>query len=251
MLSPSACHASVRTREQLSFLRLGRRCGRLVGRSGTISFLSCGGDLVAGLDLVERHAAVDRLAHQRVIVRDGAERRRRPAPARCRSCAGRRRTCCCSKRLTMTCGCGPSPSRSLIAATSCLAWLQARHRRLADDEQLVRAEQHAVGPGEPGARHVDHDIVEMRWRRDRAAASPRRDRRCAFRPAGSARRSRPGRRHDSDSMTSSNCRSSRSGRGSISRVRAAARGRDSRRQAPCWKSRSTRQVDGLRAVRRC
>ena len=29
------------------------------------------------------------------------------------------------------------------------------------------------------------------------------------------------------------------------RVRAAARDRDSRRQAPCWKSRSTRQVDGL------
>ena len=39
---------------------------------------------------------------------------------------------------------------------------QARHRHFADDEQLVRAEQHAVGPGEPGARHVDHDIVEIK-----------------------------------------------------------------------------------------
>jgi hypothetical protein len=43
----------------------------------------------------------------------------------------------CSKRLTTTRGCGPSPSRSRIA------------------------EQHAVGPREPSARHVDHDIVEV------------------------------------------------------------------------------------------
>ena len=40
--------------------------------------------------------------------------------------------------------------------------LQSRHRHFADDEQPVGAEQHAVGPGKPGARHVDDDIVEMR-----------------------------------------------------------------------------------------
>ena len=28
----------------------------------------------------------------------------------------------CSNRLMITCGCGPSPSRSRIASTSCLAW---------------------------------------------------------------------------------------------------------------------------------
>ena len=67
----------------------------------------------------------------------------------------------CSKRLTMTCGLGPSPSRSLIAATSCLAWRRLGTVALADDEQFVRAEQHAVGPGEPGARHVEHDVVEI------------------------------------------------------------------------------------------
>ena len=43
-----------------------------------------------------------------------------------------------------------------------LGVLQARHRHFADDEQPVRAAQHVVGPGEPGARHVDHDILEMR-----------------------------------------------------------------------------------------
>ena len=37
---------------------------------GSISFLSCSRDLVARLDLVERHAAIDRLAHQAVVVRD-------------------------------------------------------------------------------------------------------------------------------------------------------------------------------------
>ena len=67
----------------------------------------------------------------------------------------------CSKRLMMTCGFGPSPSRSWIASTSCLAWRRPGHRHLADDEQLVGAEQHAVGPGEPGARHVEHDVVEI------------------------------------------------------------------------------------------
>ena len=40
--------------------------------------------------------------------------------------------------------------------------LEPRHRHLGDQEQPVRADQHAVGPGEPGARHVDHDVVEMR-----------------------------------------------------------------------------------------
>ena len=38
---------------------------------------------------------------------------------------------------------------------------QARHRHFAHDEQPVRAKQHAVGPGEPGPRHVDHHVIEI------------------------------------------------------------------------------------------
>jgi hypothetical protein len=35
-------------------------------------------------------------------------------------------------------------------------------RHFADDEQLVRADKHTVGPGEPGTRHVEHDVLEIR-----------------------------------------------------------------------------------------
>ena len=38
---------------------------------------------------------------------------------------------------------------------------QTRHRHLGDDVELVGAEQHRLGPREPGARHVDDDIVEI------------------------------------------------------------------------------------------
>ena len=38
---------------------------------------------------------------------------------------------------------------------------QAGHRHLGDDVELVRAEQHRLRPREPGARHVDHDVVEI------------------------------------------------------------------------------------------
>jgi hypothetical protein len=39
---------------------------------------------------------------------------------------------------------------------------QSWHRHLAHDEQLVRAQQHAVRPGKPGARHIEDDVIEMR-----------------------------------------------------------------------------------------
>ena len=83
-----------RASDSLSFLARPSAAGaaRLGGVCGSISFFSCVRDLVAGLDLVERHAAVDRLAHQPVIVRDAGRRSDRRAPARCRSCAGRDRT---------------------------------------------------------------------------------------------------------------------------------------------------------------
>ena len=60
--------------------------------SGAMSFFSCRVILLLRLDLVERHAAVDRLAHQAVVVRHRGRGSPRRAPARCRSCAGRRRT---------------------------------------------------------------------------------------------------------------------------------------------------------------
>ena len=66
---------------------------RLAGRGIQHQLLELRGDLVAGLDLVERHAAVDRLAHQRVVVGDRRRRRRRRASARGRCGASRTRTC--------------------------------------------------------------------------------------------------------------------------------------------------------------
>ena len=62
----------------------------------------------------------------------------------------------------MTCGCGPSPSRSRIASTSCLAWRRLGTVVSLTMNSLVGAKQHAVGPGKPGARHVEHDEIEMR-----------------------------------------------------------------------------------------
>ena len=56
---------------------------------------------------------------------------------------------------------GPVTQPFLDRRHQLLGVTQARHGRLADDEQVIRAEQHAVGPGEPGARHVEHDVVEI------------------------------------------------------------------------------------------
>ena len=111
----------------------------------------------------------------------------------------------CSKRLTMTCGLRPVAQPLVDRLDQLLGVAQARHRHLADDEQLVGAEQHAVGPREPGARHVEHDVVEIATRPDRAAASPRRDRTSASRPAdcGAATTARPGgvvRQHDLEQL---------------------------------------------------
>ena len=200
---PARCEAArscllLRRREPsfcISFVQQRLRL-RLAAGSASISFLSWPRDVVARLDLVERHAAVDRLAHQRVVVRDGAGEDPRRAPARCRPASAPEANIRCSKRLTMTCGLRPVAEPLADRGDQSLGLAQARHRHFADDEQLVGAEQHAVGPGEPGARHVDHDVVEIATTRDRAAASPCRDRRCASRPAGSAPRSPQARRRD-------------------------------------------------------
>ena len=56
---------------------------------------------------------------------------------------------------------GPVAQPFLDRRHQLLGVTQAGHGGLADDEQFVRAEQHAVGPGEPGARHVEHDVVEI------------------------------------------------------------------------------------------
>src|SRR6516165_10193069 len=46
-----------------------RRC-RLLARRGQDELADLHGDLVAGFDLIERNAAIDRLAHQGIIVRN-------------------------------------------------------------------------------------------------------------------------------------------------------------------------------------
>src|SRR5688572_19633489 len=120
--------------------------------------LAC--DLVARLDLIERNAAVDGFAHQAVIVRDAAGES-------------------LAEHLFDVAFAQPGREQVLLEAIDDDLWLQLvaealldrshellgvtkpGHRHLADDEEPVRAEQHAVGPGEPGARHVEHDVVEI------------------------------------------------------------------------------------------
>ena len=133
----------------------------LAAFGGKISLLSACCDVVAGLHLVERHAAVDRLADEAEIVRDrGGER--------------------VAERLLDVGAAQAGSEQALLEAVDdhlerrpvgqALAdhvdqmarVLEPRHGHLGHQEQPVRADQHAVGPGEPGARHVDHDIVEMR-----------------------------------------------------------------------------------------
>ena len=85
---------SPRQRElALGFGRRRRCAAGLGGCRRQISFLSSCRDLVAGLDLVERHAAVDRLAHQAVVVRDACRRSRSPSACSMSALAqARRRT---------------------------------------------------------------------------------------------------------------------------------------------------------------
>src|SRR6516225_3662909 len=117
-------------------------------------------DLVALLDLFERYAAVDRLAHQRIVVGNAGEVRVADrlldiaAPQ-----AGRKHFL----HVAIDDDARLDALEPLANGFDQLFGLtQARHRGLADDEQFVGAEQHAVGPGEPGARHVEHHVVEMR-----------------------------------------------------------------------------------------
>ena len=119
--------------------------GCLTAACGKISFLSCSGDLVAGLDLVERNAAVDRLAHQGVMVRDaGGERVAERLLDVGAAQAGREHalleTVDDDLRLR------PVAEPLVDRLDQLLGLAQPRHRRLADDEQLVGAEQHVVGP---------------------------------------------------------------------------------------------------------
>src|SRR5450631_280299 len=135
-------------------------CRRLAGRGIHHQLLELRGDLVAWLYFVERHAAVDRLAHQSVIVGDRgheglSERLLEVAAAQ----AGREHAVL--KAVDDDLRIGPVTQPFLDRRHQLLGVTQARHGGLADDEQFVRAEQHAVGPGEPGARHVEHDKIEI------------------------------------------------------------------------------------------
>src|SRR5689334_21679679 len=137
-------------------LALGRSSRRLI--EDQLAQLS--GDLVAGLDLVERHAAIDRLAHEVVIVRDCAAEavaERMPDVSERESRRERPLLETVDDHLRFR----PIAEPLLDRGDELLGMPQTRHRRLADDEQLVGAEQNTVGPGEPGARHVKDDVVEV------------------------------------------------------------------------------------------
>ena len=144
---------------QLEFLQPAL-AGGLRRRLRQHQLLELARDLVAGLDLVERNAAVDRLAHQAVVVRDAggegvAEHLLDVGLAQ----PGREQLLL--EPVDDDLRLRPVAEPLVDRLDQLLGVAQARHRHLADDEQLVRAEQHAVGPGEPGARHVEHDVVEI------------------------------------------------------------------------------------------
>src|SRR3954468_19902170 len=118
-------------------------------------------NVVTGFHLVERNAAVDRFAHEAEIVRDragkgiakglldvgAAQARSEQALLEAIDDHLRRR-----------------PVRQALAnhADQVTCVLQPGHRHLGDQKQAIRSNENAIGPGKPGARHVDHDIVEVR-----------------------------------------------------------------------------------------
>src|SRR5262245_31772733 len=123
--------------------------------------LEAGGDIVARPHFLERNAAIDCLAHQAVVVGNHAAEHT-------------------AQRLLDVAAAQPRPEQLLLEAIDdhsrlraalealadrddqLLGVADARHRHRGADEQPIGAEQHAVGPGEPGPRHVDHDILEPR-----------------------------------------------------------------------------------------
>src|SRR5262245_43414510 len=117
-------------------------------------------DLVARLHVLERHAAIDRLAHDRIVIGDaGSERIAEHALDVVLAQAGGEHLLleAVDDHLRMRPFTEPLADR----LHQLLGVPQAWHGHLADDEKLIRAEQNTVGPGEPGARHVEHDIVEL------------------------------------------------------------------------------------------
>src|SRR5215510_13827782 len=111
-------------------------------------------DLVARLHFLERHAAVDRLAHDRIVIgnagREGVAQHLLDVVL---AQAGGEHLLleAIDDHLRVWPVAEPLADR----LDQLLGVAQARHCHFAHDEQFVRAEQHTVGPGEPGARHVE------------------------------------------------------------------------------------------------
>ena len=117
-------------------------------------------DIGVGVDLLQRHAAVDRLAHQPVVVGDAAGK----MVAEDFLDVGLLDAVFEDPLLEAVdddVGFHFLAGRLVDRLDQPLRVAQARHRHLGDDVELVGAEQHRLGPREPGARHVDHDIVEI------------------------------------------------------------------------------------------
>ena len=137
--------------------RLLRRRHRLVGQDDPLQIVD---DVGVRIDLVQRHAAVDRLAHQPVVVRDAADE----MVAEHLLDVGLLDAVVEHALLEAVdddVGLHLLADRVVDRLDQALRVAQARHRHLGDDVELVGAEQHGLRPGEPGARHVDDDIVEI------------------------------------------------------------------------------------------
>src|SRR5262245_23595371 len=148
---------------ELEFLQERHRpsvAGRFRRRQIQHEFLELGGDPVAGLDLIERNAAVDRFADKGIVVwncaQEGiAERLRKVATTQTRveHLLGK----AIDDHLRMGSLAQPLCDRR----NQLLGVAQAGNGGFTDDEQLVRTEQNAVGPREPRARHIKDDIFKI------------------------------------------------------------------------------------------
>ena len=118
-------------------------------------------DVGVGIDFMQRHAAIDRFAHEAIIVGNAADE----MIAEDLLNIGLLEAVLehfLLEAIDDDVGLHLLADRLIHRLDQALRMAQARHRHFGDDVELVGAEQHCLRPGKPRARHVDDDIVEIR-----------------------------------------------------------------------------------------